>query len=192
MKTENNILNELQHLAPTLSKLSRAEGYTVPEGYWQRLHEDILTEIEIEEIELPESAVSGIPEGYFESFNSKVFDKIDAIDTVDAAPEVKVYTLVDKLKPLMGVAASLLLVGMVMYNVFVPRGQSSSATLSDFVSSAEVFDATELAVLDGDIDAILFEEGVVETLALEEESFDEMDDMLEGIFEDEELNELLS
>jgi len=196
MEPDKTILSELQSLAPTLANLPKQEGYTTPDGYWAQLENFVLAEVDIEATELPSVVKGKVPDGYFDSLNSKIFAEIDA---EESAPKVensdgKIFSLAHKFKPLMGIAASLLIVTLVVFQL-VPRGLSSNseqASLEDFMISSEVFDVTEIAMFEGDIEGLILEDGAVESIIEEVDSADEIDTILDELFEEEEFSDLFS
>lgn len=84
--------NELKVLSPSLAAIEKINVFTVPKGYFDQLTADILMGIE-NEYSINKNAVTNIteavPEGYFESLPGTILNKIKALETEDAATELR-------------------------------------------------------------------------------------------------------
>lgn len=111
MDNRDDILKELQQIAPKLSALSKVNLYTVPTGYFDELKPSLLkisTENAREEsllqnsflstIEKPAVSVSDLPDGYFNNFAANMLQKIQQDELAEIAPvlaglqKVNLYT----------------------------------------------------------------------------------------------------
>jgi uncharacterized protein YihD (DUF1040 family) len=83
MEISKHILNELKELSPLLAGMQKVNVFRVPNGYFERLAEDILTGIQEEEnnflTTVPNyAAAQQVPRGYFESLADAILSKIKA------------------------------------------------------------------------------------------------------------------
>lgn len=91
MENTTDILNELKELSPALAALEKINVFTVPAGFFDHLSADILMGIE-NEYGLNKNTVTdaaAVPEGYFESLSGTILNKIKALETEDAATEIR-------------------------------------------------------------------------------------------------------
>ncbi len=92
MEHTTDILNELKELSPALAAIEKVNVFTVPAGYFDHLTADILMGIENEN-GLNKNAVTNspatVPEGYFDSLAGTILNKIKALETEDAATEIR-------------------------------------------------------------------------------------------------------
>ena len=108
MENITEILNELQSLSPTLAGLQGLNLYTVPNGYFDVLSEDILHTIQLAQYGIINSAqkkdTTDVPQGYFENLADTILAKIKQVDNVSgelrrlspmlySAQNEKVYTV---------------------------------------------------------------------------------------------------
>ena len=108
MENRTEILNELQSLSPTLAGLQGLNVYTVPNGYFNVLSEDILHTIQLAQYGVIYSAqkkdTTDVPQGYFENLADTILAKIKQVDNVSgelrrlspmlySAQNEKVYTV---------------------------------------------------------------------------------------------------
>lgn len=86
MENRTEILNELQSLSPTLTELHGVNLYTVPNGYFNVLSEDILHSIQVAKYGIVNSAqkqdTTDVPQGYFENLADTILTKIKQEDNV--------------------------------------------------------------------------------------------------------------
>ena len=86
MENRSAILNELQSLSPTLAGLHGVNVYTVPNGYFDVLSEDILHTIQLAQYGVIYSAQkkdpTDVPQGYFENLADTILAKIKQVDNV--------------------------------------------------------------------------------------------------------------
>lgn len=86
MENRTEILNELQSLSPTLTELHGVNVYTVPNGYFNVLSEDILHTIQVAKYGIVNSAqkqdTTDVPQGYFENLADTILTKIKQEDNV--------------------------------------------------------------------------------------------------------------
>ncbi len=92
MENNNNILNELQELSPTMAAIKKVNVFTVPDGYFEHLSAGILMGIKLEngiDIGAIDSSTAGVPVGYFDSLAGSILTKIKDQESEDAATELK-------------------------------------------------------------------------------------------------------
>jgi hypothetical protein len=92
MEISKYIVTELKELSPLLAGMQKVNVFTAPNGYFNRLAEDILTGIKEEENNLLNPVVSykaaiEVPQGYFESLANNILNKIKIEES--AAAELK-------------------------------------------------------------------------------------------------------
>jgi hypothetical protein len=77
MYQQDNILNELQELSPTLSEIPRVNVFRVPEGYFDLLSTQLLLQVRAEAPAhvTPEMNAS-VPQGYFENLADNIMARI--------------------------------------------------------------------------------------------------------------------
>jgi hypothetical protein len=77
MYQQDNILNELQELSPTLSAIPRVNVFRVPEGYFDLLSTQLLLQVRAEAPAhvTPEMNAS-VPQGYFENLADNIMARI--------------------------------------------------------------------------------------------------------------------
>lgn len=81
MRSDNNILNELQTLSPLLAGISNKNIFSVPEGYFDALSDAIVTRSK-DELTIPSEAETfKVPAGYFDNLSTLLLDKVKAIPT---------------------------------------------------------------------------------------------------------------
>jgi hypothetical protein len=92
MENRTDILNELKALSPTIAAIEKVNVFTVPEGYFDYLHVDILMGIETEHGLVsntsPVASATEMPTGYFDTLADSILAKIKAQDAADAATEI--------------------------------------------------------------------------------------------------------
>ncbi len=64
-----------------MGKISKEDGFKVPEGYLEGLTDRILDRLKDESPDLPQKDGFEVPEGYFESLNKKVLGQVKGDDT---------------------------------------------------------------------------------------------------------------
>src|SRR5688572_13857913 len=81
---------ELKELSPSLAAIEKVNVFTVPQGYFDHLSSGILMGIE-NEAGLKTSVTNNaeVPEGYFDSLAGIILNKIKALETEDAATEIR-------------------------------------------------------------------------------------------------------
>ena len=83
MENRTEILNELQSLSATLAGLHGVNVYTVPNGYFNVLSEDILHTIQLAQYGVIDSAqkkdTTDVPQGYFENLADTILAKIKQV-----------------------------------------------------------------------------------------------------------------
>ncbi len=91
MEISKDILNELKGLSPLLAGMQKVNVFTVPNGYFERLAEDILLGTNEAENNLlgavPNQPAMQVPQGYFESLADNILNKIKIEES--AATELK-------------------------------------------------------------------------------------------------------
>jgi hypothetical protein len=91
MEISNNILNELKELSPIVAAIQKVNVFTVPNGYFERLEEDILMGVReggnslLNPVTTPSPLQ--VPQGYFDSLADNIFNKIKVGES--AAAELK-------------------------------------------------------------------------------------------------------
>lgn len=90
METRENILKELQEIAPMLSKMERKNFYSVPENYFLNFKSEILEQVKLNEVnqelktvapellKVEKRSTVEVPTGYFHSFSTDLMKKIRA------------------------------------------------------------------------------------------------------------------
>jgi hypothetical protein len=79
VQKDKNILNELTELGSPLAQLPAVNVFTVPDGYFDHLPENIITGIENQLSTLSfakQAPVSDVPEGYFDGLADSILNKI--------------------------------------------------------------------------------------------------------------------
>lgn len=90
MRSDNNILNELQSLSPFLTSVSNKNIFSVPEGYFDTLSDAIVIRSKDELIIPAEAETFKVPAGYFDNLSTVLLDKVKAIPTdAEASKELK-------------------------------------------------------------------------------------------------------
>jgi len=70
MEESTNILNELTALSPTLAAINKVNPFTVPNGYFDTLSDDILAQT------FREQHSPAIPAGYFNTLADNILNKL--------------------------------------------------------------------------------------------------------------------
>lgn len=93
METRDNILKELQDIAPRLASLEKKNHFTVPDGYFLNFRNTMLQQVTQENQELSSVAPSllsiekkntaEVPAGYFNTFSAGLMKKIRANEIAD-------------------------------------------------------------------------------------------------------------
>jgi uncharacterized protein YihD (DUF1040 family) len=87
MEISKDILNELKELSPVVAGIQKVNVFTVPNGYFTRLAEDILVGISEGDNNLlssvPNQSAIQIPQGYFESLADNILSKIKEEESTD-------------------------------------------------------------------------------------------------------------
>ena len=105
---------ELNDLAPILAALPKKSGAEVPEGYFKRVEQQILSQIFISEsVDRSESMV---PDGYFERLESDVIDVICQNDPKEYSKGKMVW--LSKMKFLQYAAAAVVILFASVWMVF--------------------------------------------------------------------------
>ena len=92
MENRTDILNELKELSAVVASIGKLNVFTVPEGYFEYLTNDIINGIKTENgLLIPAVAKvnSDVPAGYFDSLADSILNKIKAHDIEDAATEIQ-------------------------------------------------------------------------------------------------------
>ena len=90
MNKNNDIIEELNSIAPALVPLHKCHVFSVPDNYFQHFSTNLLLEIkkEISILPLPKN-VMDIPHGYFDSLADNILAKIKLAQPVSVAQELK-------------------------------------------------------------------------------------------------------
>ncbi len=136
MENRIDILNELKGLSPVIADMEKVNVFTVPDGYFEMLGENILMNVKEETGALLGSIVNQssmqVPEGYFENLADSILSKIKIQD--DTLTELK------ELSPM--------LYNIPNKNVFtVPQGYFENLTNKILSNTGEDNAATELKEL---------------------------------------------
>lgn len=94
MNHNNDILQELQALAPALIPLHGKQVFSVPAGYFDRFSGDVTAILHGESsniLTIPHANMT-VPQGFFEGFASSVLQKIKATEQLTAAEEIKLLS----------------------------------------------------------------------------------------------------
>ncbi len=93
MESTNDILNELKELSPVLAAMEKVNVFTVPEGYFERLSEDIVACIGYEKgiaaTISPAVKTEDVPQGYFENLAETILAKVK---NESAADELRILS----------------------------------------------------------------------------------------------------
>jgi hypothetical protein len=92
MENSIDIFNELKELSPVVAAIKKVNVFTVPEGYFESLSNDILTGIRVENgtnNEISDIATGDVPAGYFDSLAGSILTRIKTQDAGDAAAEIR-------------------------------------------------------------------------------------------------------
>jgi hypothetical protein len=100
MKTKDEILKELQEIAPKLALLEKTNPYKLPDGYFLNFKNVLIEKIKLGEAKFelksiaPElskleiSSANQIPEGYFSNFSTGLINKIRAQEALNELAEI--------------------------------------------------------------------------------------------------------
>ncbi len=90
MNPRNEILQELESLAPSLIPLQKMQVYSVPVGYFERFNEElgVLLQPDLSNILSIPQATMSVPDGFFDGFAGTVLQKIKMAD-ITATEEIK-------------------------------------------------------------------------------------------------------
>lgn len=86
MKKSIEILNELKTISPFLAQMESPNVFEVPEGYFNNLHNRVLTNVFIHQDE--KNLSQTVPVGYFESLSDKILSRIKETEQ-SAEEEIK-------------------------------------------------------------------------------------------------------
>jgi hypothetical protein len=86
MKNSTEILNELNTISPSLTKIAKVNVFSVPEGFFIGLDEKIATAVFLQQDKKTE--FQKVPEGYFDSLSEKILSKIKE-EKESAAEEIR-------------------------------------------------------------------------------------------------------
>ena len=93
METRLDILNELKELSPVIAGIEKVNVFTVPEGYFENLHNDILTGIESEKSlvinAFSNASSTDVPQGYFDTLADTILNKIKMQHAENAFDELR-------------------------------------------------------------------------------------------------------
>ncbi len=90
MEKQNDILNELAELNSPLAGMSRKMPYQLPEGYFDKLSDHLITVLVYEDepvTDLGNETPFEVPEGYFDLFPSVMFDIVHQQQAKQSVPE---------------------------------------------------------------------------------------------------------
>lgn len=76
MKTRDDIYNELKAISPFLAELDKQNTFSVPEGYFDTLTEEIEIAVFVDKFGNELNVSKPIPEGYFENLADNILTKI--------------------------------------------------------------------------------------------------------------------
>ena len=90
MYQQDYILQELKELSPTLANVGRINVFTVPDGYFDTLSNQVLPQLYAEDAaNMKAIKVASVPEGYFENLAGNIMARIKKESMSDAAAETK-------------------------------------------------------------------------------------------------------
>ncbi|MEO7766237.1 MAG: hypothetical protein ABIS01_02385 [Ferruginibacter sp.] len=87
METKIDILNELASLSPVVAAIKKVNIFTIPEGYFESVPQNILICLQEQYSLLIEQVTkhpADVPEGYFNNLAGAILDKIKAGETAEA------------------------------------------------------------------------------------------------------------
>ena len=113
MDQQDHILNELKQLSPVVSEIGRENVFSVPDGYFEMLSNEILLQIQFPYSSSTDTNFKqSVPEGYFDNLAGNILARIKA----ETKNEVKEETNI----------ISPLVAGIGNHNIFtVPHGYFS-------------------------------------------------------------------
>lgn len=163
-----------------MGKISKNDGFKTPDGYFEKLSEDMKEKLEAASSVIPKSDGFEVPEAYFDSLKDQILDKAERSET----KVVRLYPYKKLLITAASVAAVILIVIGLQWqgNQSLTFGDIASIDLEEYfednatgVSSyeiAEVFPVEELEVSD-----------ILENEWNEENIVDYLDDTIDDIDE---------
>ena len=129
--------------------LSQNHGFTVPEGYFDRVEGNVLSKLEIE---VPKFASSDVPEGYFDTLEDRVFARIAEEENQKSSKVISLGARLKKVWAPMAVAASLVLLVTISGIFKSGPGVEGSVTVAEMEEVLNSFDSYELAEVFSDVD----------------------------------------
>ncbi len=148
---------ELKELAPILSELPKINGAEVPEGYFQRVEQQILSQIFISGS--VDTSELQIPDGYFERLESDVIDIFHQNDEKYSAKGKMVW--LSKLKFLQYAAAAVVILFASVWLLFNMNNHDVISEDTAMESSDAYFEYLEDNIDEFDIN-ILMEHDLIE------------------------------
>lgn len=92
MEHKNNILNELQLLSPLLAGIEKTNIFSVPEGYFEKLSDELVMLANAGNGSVLQSinklSVNNVPAGYFDTLSDNILNKIK-LQPENATEEIK-------------------------------------------------------------------------------------------------------
>ncbi len=92
MENSTDILNELKKLSTVVAGIEKKNVFTVPDGYFEYLADDIMMGIDNEyglNNNNLNTSDADVPSGYFENLAGSILDKIKTTETEDASTEIR-------------------------------------------------------------------------------------------------------
>ena len=148
MLANKDILLELQALSPILAEISSKNIFSVPQGYFQTLSENIVESLEAELIINAKAIPFNIPEGYFDSLSLLILDKIT---TNDAEEELKLHSpLLYRIKDTQTYKAPVEYFNELPINLF-KKAEASTVKVINISTFRKIFKYAAAAVIVGAI-----------------------------------------
>ena len=174
----NEVSIELRDLAPNLARLPKNIIPVLPDGYFQKVEEQILSQILIAEID-DKSAVH-VPDGYFEKLESDMENMVNKSNT-DYSSGIKMVSL-SNVKLIRYAAAAVMILFASVWVVFNMNLTKDEMNNTAFESSDGYFEYLEDNLDDYDINTLidhgLVEESDITLITYTDETFtDETQDL---------------
>ena len=84
MNIDNDILNELKEISPLFADLPKTNVFTVPDGYFKNLSDNLFLHHAEASFNINDSELSyDIPEGYFNNLSNVILDKINLQESLN-------------------------------------------------------------------------------------------------------------
>jgi len=130
-------LEKLKDIAPTLHKLkTKGSGYTLPSGYFRHVEDTVIFTLKAGKIDVYKNK-SSVPENYFETFEDRIFNKLNENKAVKKSSKVIFLRkqIITRFVPI-AVAASFILFLAINYfgNSKISINNVSSTTVDSWIN----------------------------------------------------------